>query len=519
MQLHRSQRIKASLQQRRFVRHFGTRVGLALAVVGAILLRSFGARALTQPWNPYMPLVPFLLFVVLCWATLCGRIVALPLAVAVGSYCVQCHVGYAPAVAAGIGVAVLGVAFDQIRARRAGAADHADIEDHNAAGDNIEGGDGPAVVSGRRLGLTLLVAVVVGVVLWIPPLIDQRVHDPGNLRILVQTFRAQTGHLIGLREGGHILLTQLDPAGNWLLGTRRIQGSILGGVLLLLAWGASVVIARRERNRPLLRLHVVLGIQVLCALYWAMRLDSTRYLYLVEWFWVLTGLMVLSVGWGALLLARRFRPQWQADRRWPTLAGVALVISTVAFASTAAGVTPPDLRYSRTVQAIAGPTEARLRHDRTYFVTWVDPDALGGNGFGLFLQLDRAGFDVHAGTFFSAALEPWRVRDVRPNDTVLTVVSGDANIAKARAQPDAKELVATDHRTPAQRRRYQVLQRRAMAQLRAAGRQDLAASVAASIWVALINPTIPDRTFDTLSEMLQIGQGTSVFASPAPLAL
>ncbi|MEZ5178393.1 MAG: hypothetical protein R2746_08935 [Acidimicrobiales bacterium] len=80
-------------------RHRGPRLSRSrVAVVGAVLARSGPARS--QPWNPYTPLVPYLLFVVLCWAAVSGRAKALPAAVAAGPT-VQCHVGYAPAWAPG----------------------------------------------------------------------------------------------------------------------------------------------------------------------------------------------------------------------------------------------------------------------------------------------------------------------------------------------------------------------------------------------------------------------------------
>lgn len=475
------------------LRHRGPRAAVAVAVVGAVLLRSFGASALTQPWNPYMPLVPYLLFVVLCWAAVCGRARALPFAVAAGAYCVQCHVGYAPAVAAGLGVALVGAA---VEARRSATA--------NAL---------------RRLLVWTAAAVAVGVAMWVPPLVDQVIHDPGNLSILLDTFRAQTDEVIGLRRGAHIWLTQLDPLGNWLLGTRRIQGSVAGGAALLVAWTAAAVVAWRQRHRDLVRLNLVLAVQSVCALYWALRLDSDRYLYLVEWFWVLTGLIVFSVGWSAALVARQLRPAWHLDRRWPSLAAAALLASTASFAYSAARVDPPDLRYSQTVGALIGPTEAALDPGDTYLVNWVDPDALGGNGFGLFLQLDRAGYDVRATSGFSAAVEPHRVGDLADADAVITVVSGDDNIAAARAAVGVEELADTDHRSPAQQDRYRALQARAQQQLRAAGLDELAESVPGSIWVALIDPATPDEAFDTLSAMLEIGQGTAVFRSDAPLTL
>lgn len=473
------------------LRHRGSRLALALALVGAVLLRSFGASALTRPWNPYMPLVPYLAFVVLCWLAVCGRAKALPLAVAAGCYCVQCHVGYAPAVVAGIGVATVGLVVDVRRRGRAW----------------------------RTPLVAVAVAVLTGVVLWIPPVIDQAIHDPGNLRILLDTYRQQTGHVIGLGKGGRIFLTQLDPVGNWLLGTRRIEGSVIGGLVLLAAWAASVVLAWRRRHRDLLRLDLVVGVQLVFALYWAFRLDSTRYLYLVEWFWVLTGLLVLAVAWTLGIDLAERRPTLAIDRRWPAAAAVGLVASTVAFTWSAARIEVPDRRYSETVAALVGPTEAGLDRSDTYLVNWVDPDALGGNGFGLFLQLDRAGYHVVATRGFSAAVEPHRVGDAAHADAVLTVVSGDDNIAKARALPDVRELAATDHRSPAQQAEYRKLQAQAIAQLRAAGRDDLADSISGTIWTALIDPDVPDDAFATLSRMLELGQGTAVFESPAPLTL
>jgi hypothetical protein len=182
-------------------------------------------------------------------------------------------------------------------------------------------------------------------------------------------------------------------------------------------------------------------------------------------------------------------------------------------------VDPPDRRYSQTVGALVGPTEAALDPGATYLVSWVDPDALGGNGFGLFLQLDRGGFDVRATSGFSAAVEPHRVGELDEADAVITVVSGDDNIATARALPGVEELAGTDHRSPAQQARYRDLQARAQRQLREAGLVELAESVPGSIWVALIDPATPDEAFETLSAMLEIGQGTAVFRSEAPLSL
>jgi hypothetical protein len=50
---------------------------------------------LRDPWNPYLPLLPFALYVVLCWAAICGDAWAVPVAVLPASLAVQSHVGIA----------------------------------------------------------------------------------------------------------------------------------------------------------------------------------------------------------------------------------------------------------------------------------------------------------------------------------------------------------------------------------------------------------------------------------------
>lgn len=476
----------------------GWAAALAVAVVGAVLMRSYGAVALTQPWNPYVPLLPFLLFVVAAWAVSSGRWSMLPVAVAVGSFCVQCHVGYAPAVVAGVGGAmILALLGNRILP---------------ASG----GGSSPAASGASSVGW-VVVAVLVGVIVWIPPVIDQLRHDPGNFSILLDTYRAQTTEVIGVRAGTRIWLTQLDPVGNWLLGTRRISGSVVPGLVLLMAWAGSLLVAWRRRLGSLVRLDLVLAGLVVCAWYWAVRLDSTRFLYLVEWFWVLTAMITVSTIWGWWVELSARRPRW-ADERAPVVAALAvLVLSTVSFTWTATGVQPPDMRYSRTVEALAPEVEAALDPSDTYLMTWVDPDALGGNGFGLMAELERRGFRVGAAPARSAPVEPHRVLTTGQYDRVITVVSGDDKIALARTMPRARELAYDDHRSAAERAEYRMLQREVMDELRTRGLGEVADGIPVSIWIGLNDPRVTGAPFDKLARMLVIGQATAVFESSQEL--
>lgn len=76
-----------------------------LALVGitmiglAILLHGLRPDLLIWYWNPYVPLLAYVLFLFACWSVACRDWLWLPVAVVVGSVIVQLHVAYVPLVA------------------------------------------------------------------------------------------------------------------------------------------------------------------------------------------------------------------------------------------------------------------------------------------------------------------------------------------------------------------------------------------------------------------------------------
>ena len=62
-----------------------------------------------------MPLLAFFLFLVLVWSVLCDDLVALPVAVVIGSYCLQSEIEYSLVVVAMLALAV-GLAGGALRA-------------------------------------------------------------------------------------------------------------------------------------------------------------------------------------------------------------------------------------------------------------------------------------------------------------------------------------------------------------------------------------------------------------------
>jgi hypothetical protein len=101
----------------------------------------------------------------------------------------------------------------------------------------------------------------------------------------------------------------------------------------------------------------------------------------------------------------------------------------------------------RAERVLAPQVAAQLDPDKRYLVTWSDPAYLGGLGFGLILDLERRGFTVGGLPQFDAAVEPARVMCPGDFDAVITVVTGEQNIAGYRARTGQDPVAESDPRT------------------------------------------------------------------------
>jgi hypothetical protein len=141
------------------VRRGGARLGVALAAVLALVVAGYGPSTLAVPWNPYLPLLWWVVLLLAVWSVLCDDVAMLPVAVFAATLCAQTHVSYL-----GL-VAVLGAvtAVALVLAWRRAA---------------------PASPERRAVVRWSALALALGVVLWLPPLVDQAVNDPGNMRAI-----------------------------------------------------------------------------------------------------------------------------------------------------------------------------------------------------------------------------------------------------------------------------------------------------------------------------------------------
>ena len=81
---------------------------LVVAVVIAVLLRGYGLVVLIQPWNPYLPLIAWIVVLLATWSVVCGdHMMLVPLVVA-ASFAAQTHIPYL-LMAGGLGVFAVAV--------------------------------------------------------------------------------------------------------------------------------------------------------------------------------------------------------------------------------------------------------------------------------------------------------------------------------------------------------------------------------------------------------------------------
>ena len=138
-------------------RRGGRPLMFATAIAVPVMLASLPAENYSDVWNPAVAVLPFTLLLFLAWSLACGEYRLLPLSVLVASFVVQCHLIYLVPALGAVAVGLAGLIVLRPRPRRQGVRGWA------------------------------VAAVVVGLVCWSGPLIDQAVNRPGNL---VQLARA-----------------------------------------------------------------------------------------------------------------------------------------------------------------------------------------------------------------------------------------------------------------------------------------------------------------------------------------
>ena len=473
-------------------RRGGIRLAIAVTAVLGLLAAAFGV-ALVEAWNPYLPVLWWVTFVAAIWCVVCDDLLLLPVAVFAGSFCMQTHASYLGLVP---GLLAFGVVFALVTAYR-----------------NRES----AAVA--RFWRWTGVAGAVGVVLWIPPVIDEIKRSPGNLSVLRDTFTDSPDEPIGARDGLELVLVHLNP---WRVLARQdittgsVQGSIVPGLIVLAVWIGAAVVARRVGPRPLTRLNLVIGVALVLGLISASRIFGIVWPYLALWAWGLSVLMWLTIGWTITIVIGRGLDD---DRRARALSvgtyglvAVAVIVSA-SFVVDAADMEPANADLSATLGELVGPTVDALDEDGTYLVTWFDPVAIGSQGFGLVDELERQGFDVGALEVHQGGITRHRVID--PSEATAVVhLSIGSDIEVWRAKPGVEEVAYVDPRTPEQRDEFEGLRAQVIAELQDQGFDDLVPLVDSNLFVVATDTSVPLEIRERVARMGELKLPAAIFVGP-----
>ncbi len=488
-------------------------VGLVLALV----VRGYGQLPLTQPWNPYLPLVAWLVVLLAAWSVVAGDHWMLVPLVAAASYCAQTHVPYLPL---GVGMVVLGLGAVVVRwwfSRGSGATNGGD-----SSSEPVFPWKAVAVSGG------------VGVVLWLPPVADQITSDPGNIRQLLDHFGSPPEAALGVGEGLELALRHLDVWAGLArqtvdTGTFISAASATRGLAVLGIWIVAAVVAWRRGSAALRALHVVVGAGLLLGTASMVRIFGRPWYYLTLWAWGVTTLLAVAVAWSALTLVR---PRLAAARATfgPGLAArigvgagaVAVVVSLVS-AAQFADAEHPEERLSTAVGSLAAPTYdavvegagAATGSDGRYLVRWSDAADIGSPGFGLLDELERRGLDVAADTYFRVPATEHRTEPRAWADAQIHLATG-GYVERWRAWDEAVEVATYDPRTPAQVAEYDAVRERFRQRLQDEGLAELAEQIDTNLFGISIDTRLSAADLADLATLIELGQPMVVFIAPPP---
>lgn len=459
-------------------RRGGVPLMLCTLLTSLLMVRALGFEFLATPWNPWVTVLPYALLVMLTWAMTCGERWALPVAALVTTFVVQTHVGYAVLALPLAGFGALWLLVGEFRSRRArreaidargaqvgekaegdadapAAAATADGEADMAA-DGVDGAGsdaGPAAGpdaghrarwTARPLVWALAATGVVLVVAWLPPVVQQLTHEPGNLGVVVRWFGERSEDSRTFGDAWAVMGAQYAWNPEWLTGAARY--SIVGEPfyvtwpripVLLVFVAVAAVAGWRRPGGDARRLLAVWGVASALAALGVLRTVGLLYGYRLKSTWPLAaiiGAYCLWVGW--VWLAERW-PRLERRVFVPVVAAAVVVVAGIDIGSAVkAGI--PEEEQSVRVGALGDQIAEVLPAD--IGPVRVVPTSFLAMGYasGVQANLENRGFDTR-----KASADTY-VEDHRtpPRDPAATLqVVTDEKIPEVIDNPDA-EMIA-----------------------------------------------------------------------------
>ncbi|HMG45175.1 MAG TPA: hypothetical protein VK611_27835 [Acidimicrobiales bacterium] len=486
-------------------RRGGPYAALGATVVLAVLMRAYAADWLTEAWNPYMPMLWWVVFLLAVWSVLCDDLALLPVAVFAGSFCGQTHIPYLGLVV-GVGGLTAALLAWRLVSRRSDP--------------------GPDAGSRRKLLRYVLPSLGLLVVLWLPPVIQEVTSDRGNLTLIQENFTRESNEEVGVRRAAEVVMSNLSVT-NLLESHKGSRDAVSGGLVnapalaLLAVWGAAVWLAWRRGYRDLLNLHALVAVALVLGVVSISRIFDLLWYYLVLWLWGTVALALLASAW---TFVRAWpRPRAELTRFGTAGLVVVLVAVTAKFTYDSAFVEPPAAEESAVLAEVTPELVAELRsgdlpgggEDGRYLVRWgEDALAIGSQGFGFLLELERQGFDVGVVQAHATGAVEHRVRSLDDASATINYVIGEQHIERWRAVPGAVEAVHYEPRDDAEQRRFDDLRAEVADGLEDRGLGDLADRLDENLFRVGIDPRTPPEISTEISALMDLGLPTAVFVAP-----
>lgn len=500
------------------IRRGGTVLGAIAGLGVVVFLGGMGLSIAVDPWNPYVALLPFLLFVLLIWSVVCDDLVMAPVAAIVGSFCVQSHVGFLPLVA-GLSAGALGAVAVR-HAWHARSSVRSDSRAVAASGrTQTSEGCGSQVIASMRRHRLVSTATWTGLALlaiWMPPLLDQLVGS-GNLSELGRYARSPQDATAGWSYAFGIMNAQLRLPSPWMgageineMGLALTSGWLWGVATIVLLLAAFTVAVARGRSSSA-GLDAVALIGICLALLSTSRVTGFVAPYMVQWWWVVSLVGLLALVWTFAEVVGA------GDSR-----GLAIVVLSAASITAGAvivrdvPVEPPVPTLSSALGHVVSQTASALEPGGRYVVRAFDERNWGGAGPGLLLGLEQLGIDAYAPPDRLAVIQYGedRVLDPAESDGVVDIVGLDSIDNGWRPPSGAREIARYDPLDRSERREFAVDQR----SIRAAMGSDAPTGV-----LSLDSPSlaaqarasgISDGLIERMQELQARGSGFAVFLSP-----
>jgi len=366
-------------------------------------------------------------------------------------------------------------------------------------------------------------------VLWLPPVVDQLRHSPGNLSTMFNYFTTSPANaepVAGLSAAAtvtlrhldvfHLSVDQLAHPGLLVANDAARHASGLRGGLLLIAWAVAAIVAWRVRPRPraLVRLHLVTAVALGLSFIATSRIYGELWFYLVLSMWAIAGMMAVSSIWTAVIAVK---PRVGDPARVARIGLAVLIAITVLFsvrsATDASGVEHSDATVVRELHAVVPDTVAALDRGQRYVVAADDAAYFLSPMYGMLNELDRRGFDVGVLPAFGAIATTHRVTNEDDADARVQVATGKW-IDAWRQIPGAREVASYEPRTSEQKARFDQLHADVTQMLAAQGHADLVPVLDENLFAVSIAPGVGRDIRSRVEEMLTLGEPMSVFVAP-----